>query len=81
MEQKRKLRSLNKSHNYQLLEAERVSLMPEIAQAAVAILDPSVHKSCLWSTCSSETPAAGVTLSHDPYYFHPKENPKHFQPL
>lgn len=80
MEQKQKLRSLNKSHNYQLLEAERVSLMSEIAQAAasVAILDPSAHKSCPWSTCFSEAPAAAVPLSHDPSYFHPKENPKTF---
>lgn len=78
MEQKGKLRSLNKSHNYELLETGRVSLMSELAQAAVgvAILDSYMHKSCPWSTCSSEAVAAGGMLSHD---FHPKENPKCFQ--
>lgn len=83
MEQKEKLRSLNKSHNYQLLEARRVSLMSELAYAAVheAILDPSAHKTCPWSLCFREAPAAAVKLSHDPSYFHPKENPKRLQPL
>lgn len=54
--------------------------MSELTQVAVgvAILDPSAHKSCPWSTCPSEAPAAGVTLSHDPSYFYPKKTPKMF---
>lgn len=71
MEQKGKLRSLSKSLSYQLLETRRVSLMSQLAQAAVgvAILDPSGHKSCPWSPRSSEAPAAGVTLPHNPPAF------------
>lgn len=49
IEQKGKLNSLNKSHNYQLLEARRVPLMSELAQAAVGVasLDPPVEGSPL----------------------------------
>lgn len=83
MEQNGKLRSLNESHNYQLLEAGRFPLMSKLAQAAVGVatLDPSAHKSCPWSTRPSEAPASGVTLSHDPSYIYPKKTPKCFQPL
>lgn len=73
MEQKGKLSSLNKSHKNQVLEAGRGSLTSELAQAAgAAIMDPSAHKGCPWSTCSSEAPAAAIALSHGLSHFYPE---------